>query len=379
MYKSKNILFLLHLPPPIHGSSKVGMQIKESALINKTFECSYINLLASKNIAESGKVNLRKIIGFIFTFVKVFGSLLTKRPQLCYLSITSTGAAFYKDLLLVTLLKVFRIKLIYHLHNKGVSLHQHKTINRICYRFVYRNADVILLSKRLYSDIQQFVQEYRVHICPNGIKDEGRIATRQELRTKNAVQIMFLSNLIESKGVFILLEACALLKNKEIPFECIYIGGEGDITALNLDKEINKLGLRDHVNYQGKKHGEEKGKAFLEADIFAFPTYYTKECFPLVLLEAMSYSLPVISTFEGGIPDLIEDGVTGFLVQQRDTVALSEKLELLIQNPELRLQMGAAGRTKYEKEFTLEIFENRMVEILNQVIEKNNYDLASQN
>ena len=78
----------------------------------------------------------------------------------------------------------------------------------------------------------------------------------------------------------------------------------------------------------------------------------------------MQHSLPVVSTFEGAIPDVVEDGVTGFLVPQKDPVALAEKLEILIRNPEMRNQMGEAGRAKYEREFTLERFERRMVEIL---------------
>jgi glycosyltransferase involved in cell wall biosynthesis len=86
---------------------------------------------------------------------------------------------------------------------------------------------------------------------------------------------------------------------------------------------------------------------------------------PLVLLEAMQHSLPVVSTFEGAIPDVVEDGVTGFLVLQRDAIALAEKIELLIKNPELRTSMGIAGRKRYENNFTISIFENRLKEILN--------------
>jgi len=97
----------------------------------------------------------------------------------------------------------------------------------------------------------------------------------------------------------------------------------------------------------------------------------------LVLLEAMQFSLPVVSTFEGGIPDVVENGVTGFLVPQKDVEALAEKLELLIRNPELRKQMGEAGRKRYQEKFTLEKFENTLKDIIEQIIEKNkiNYPL----
>ena len=95
-----------------------------------------------------------------------------------------------------------------------------------------------------------------------------------------------------------------------------------------------------------------------------FPTFYHNECFPLVLLEAMEHGLPCISTTEGGIPGIVDDGKTGFLVPKHDAVALADKIEMFIRDTDLRHKMGSAGREKFEREFTLEVFEKRMVEIL---------------
>jgi glycosyltransferase involved in cell wall biosynthesis len=189
-------------------------------------------------------------------------------------------------------------------------------------------------------------------------KDQQPIAKDQQ----PIANILFLSNLIESKGVWVLIVACARLKRFKTAFKLVIIGGEGEISESRLNERIEQLGLSEVVSYRGKQYGEEKQQAFAEADIFAFPTWH--DCFPLVLPEAMSWSLPVVSTFEGGIPDVVEDGVTGFLVPQRDVAALAAKLETLIGNPALRQQMGAAGRERYEREFTLVRFEERMVEIL---------------
>jgi glycosyltransferase involved in cell wall biosynthesis len=123
--------------------------------------------------------------------------------------------------------------------------------------------------------------------------------------------------------------------------------------------------LSGQVHYVGKKYGTDKEAIFSKADIFAFPTYY--ETFGLVNLEAMQFCLPIVSTFEGGIPDVVNDGKTGFLVPQKDAKALADKLERLIKNPALRKQMGKAGREKYEKEFTLNAFEKRLKEILTKI------------
>lgn len=374
------ILFLLHIPPPIHGSSVVGLFIKKSNRINNEFKCRYINLLASTNVNESGVVNLKKVLNFLVTWFKVFISLIKSRPALCYFAITITGVAFFKDLLLVALLKGFRINRIYHLHNKGVHFHSNKNIYRLCYNYVFKNSEVVLLSKRLYPEIQPFVPESKVYICPNGIADEvlkTRLSvsgqepwqlSREQIQGSNkTVHILFLSNLFESKGVYILLEACKRLKDNNLNFHCTFIGSEGDVNERQFEHKLQYLNLSDSVSYAGKKYGLDKEAAYINADIFAFPTFYNNECFPLVLIEAMQHSLPIVTTFEGGIPDMVEDGVTGFLVGQKDVDHLAKKLEVLIQDSNLRHQMGVAGRKKYEQEYSLEIFENNLTGILKQV------------
>ena len=356
MKKKPRILFLLHLPPPVHGSSVVGLSIKESSTLNENIKGYYINLLASQSLDESGFVNIKKLLGFVIILIKVFFLIIKKRPQICYFALTISGAAFYRDLLLVVLIKFFRIKIIYHLHNKGVSTYEHKTFNRILYRFVFKNTEVILLSNLLYPDVQAFVPRHKVHICPNGTPEQNKnfdstfINESNSSDHKKTVQILFFSNLIKSKGVYILLDACALLKKKGIQFECVFIGGEGDINATLLNKYIKDLDLCQHVCYLGEKFGIEKNKAFESTDIFVFPTYF--ETFGLVNIEAMQYSKPVISTYEGGIPDIIENNITGFLIPQQNCEILAEKLEILIKDPILRNKMGTAGRKRYEERFT---------------------------
>lgn len=364
MNSKKNILFILHNPPPVHGSSIVGQYIKNSTLINDAFECRYINLLVSRSITETGKTSVLKVFRFAAVWFRLLSEILKNRPDLCYLALTATGAAFYKDVMLVVLLRIFHIKRVYHLHNKGVSQNQDKGINKVLYRFVFKDADVILLSRYLYKDIETFVPESRIYICPNGIKNTSTNAKPVAVRKDYPVRILFLSNLIETKGVFILLDACSVLQNKGVDFVCNFVGAEGDLNVAQFNEKVIQNNLSDKVNYLGKKYGQDKQEIFSKSEIFSFPTYYSNECFPLVLLEAMSEGLPIVSTYEGGIPDIVEEGVNGFLVPQQNVVALADKLETLICNSELRFKMGNANKFKFETQFKLEIFEQRITEIL---------------
>ena len=179
------------------------------------------------------------------------------------------------------------------------------------------------------------------------------------------VNLLFLSNLIPSKGVYVLLDACRILKERGLDFQCNFVGGETkEIDRARFEAEVQKRGLEGMVRYEGPKYGEEKEEYWRSSDVFVFPTYYFNECFPLVILEAMQHGLPVVSTTEGAVPDMVADGVNGFVCERKDVSGLAGALERLITDASLRMRMGEVGRKRYEEEFTLERFEERFAECL---------------
>lgn len=361
--KKNNILCILHFPPPIHGSSVVGKQIKDSKKINEKFIIDYINLGTSDTVDSIGSFNLKKIITYLKILFSVFRKNLFNNYDLVYIAPTVSSGGFYKDFIVVFLVKLLhKKKIVFHQHNKGVSLRKDNKLIHKMYSFFYKNTYVILLSELLFKDISEFVPKKNVFICPNGISP---INFKQEIKEKNndTSKILFLSNLIESKGVYVLLDACKLLKDKGLSFKCYFVGGEGDITKEEFETKIEKYNLNNNVFYLGKKYKEEKHNIFSESDIFVFPTFYHNECFPLVCLEAMQYSLPVISTNEGGIPDIIDNGVNGFIIPKNDVEELSHKIEKLITNRELSKEFGEKGYKKFIQKYTVEEFEERLYNI----------------
>lgn len=366
--KNKKILFLLHLPPPVHGSSIVGQKIKNSELINNSFQASYINLLISRSVDESGKTKISKLIRFLTSWFQLLFKLIWERPDLCYFALTTTGNGFYKDVALIFVLKLCKTKTVFHLHNKGIGKNESKGMNSDLYRYVFNKSRVILLSNYLYDDVKSFVSRNQVYICSNGVENLITSDIAKLDKVINPIKILFLSNLIKSKGVLVLIEACRILQQKGSNFSCDFVGGEGDVSSHQLRIEIEKTGVAERVFYLGEKHGLDKDKAYRSADIFVLPT--TNDCFPLVLLEAMQYELPIVTTSEGGIRDIVLDNVTGFIVDQNDPIDLANKLELLIENESMRIEMGRAGRSKYEKEFTLHAFESKLQTILEDILLK---------
>jgi glycosyltransferase involved in cell wall biosynthesis len=122
---------------------------------------------------------------------------------------------------------------------------------------------------------------------------------------------------------------------------------------------INEKGLADRVRFLGILIGPAKWRAFQEADIFCFPTFFASESFGLVAVEAMSFSLPVVATAWRGVADVVTEDV-GIIVPIRDPVAISASLSTLIHDPERRTKMGQAGRRRYLQLFTMQQFRRKL-------------------
>jgi glycosyltransferase involved in cell wall biosynthesis len=183
-----------------------------------------------------------------------------------------------------------------------------------------------------------------------------------------AFTILFLSNMMEEKGVWTLVDACSTLSRQGLLFECHFVGRWSDISESMFANRINQLNLNSNVFAHGAKYGPEKDSYWDNTDLFVFPTYYHNECFPLVLLEAMQHRVPCISTNEGGIQDIIDDGKTGYIIDKKDSAELARYIAFFIENPGLCKQMGEAGRKKFEEQFSLSCFENNLSDIFQQII-----------
>ena len=230
---------------------------------------------------------------------------------------------------------------------------------------VYRNTKVILLSWHLYSDIAKVVKKEQVIICPNGIPEITNDEQSIE-RCNKETQLLFLSNLIPSKGVYVLLDACKILKDRDYKFMCNFIGGESKhITKEIFEKAINERGLNEYIKYNGAKYGNEKIAYFTQTNIFVQPTF--DDCFPLTLLEAMQHKLPIITTNIGAISDIVKNGENGYIVSPKDSLSLANAIEKLITNKDLQIEMGEYSYKLYKENFTLKKFNNNIATILKDI------------
>jgi len=168
--------------------------------------------------------------------------------------------------------------------------------------------------------------------------------------------ILAVGQLVERKGFRYLLKACQILKQRGIIFSCNIVGDGEEMDLLR--EKIEEYGIDKLVNLLGREPQERVRKLLQEASIFTLPSIVTdfggREGIPVALMEAMAMKLPVVSTRTVGIPELIENGKEGILVEERNAEELSSALEFLLKNPQTRNQMGIRGRNKVSKDFNLD-------------------------
>ncbi|MEO1375905.1 MAG: glycosyltransferase [Cyanobacteria bacterium J06635_10] len=189
--------------------------------------------------------------------------------------------------------------------------------------------------------------------------------TPRKLRVDGVVEIVTVARLTEKKGVEYAIRAVAKLA-KIKPLLNYTIVGDGPLKE-SLQQLIHQLGVNNIVTLVGWKHQQEVIEIIKNSDIMLAPSVTSqngdREGIPVAFMETMAMGLPIISTIHSGIPELIENGVSGFLVPERDVDALAEKLNYLVENPDICNKMGAAGRAFVEEHYNVDKLNDKLVEI----------------
>lgn len=179
-------------------------------------------------------------------------------------------------------------------------------------------------------------------------------------------QILSVGRLIEKKGHRYLIEACALLRDRGVDFAGTIIG-DGPLRE-SLQAQIESLALGDRIRLTGALPFEEVRALFRCADVFALSCSPEADGgmdnFPTVIIEAMLHGVPVISTRLAGVPEMVEEKVTGVLLEESDSSALAEALETLINDRERSRAMGAAGYQRVSERFSVAVTSQELLDLI---------------
>ena len=152
----------------------------------------------------------------------------------------------------------------------------------------------------------------------------------------------------------------------QINFYLRIVGKPFNIDSDKINSLLEKYNISENITFPGPKYGSDKHDEFCNADIFVFPSL--NDTFPLVLIEAMKYCLPIVGSIEGAIPEIIDDGITGYTVPKYDCELVADKLEILINNDSVRTEMGVKANLKFKKKYTMREFEKNLSQTLNDIV-----------
>ncbi|NOX99639.1 MAG: glycosyltransferase family 4 protein, partial [Verrucomicrobia bacterium] len=191
------------------------------------------------------------------------------------------------------------------------------------------------------------------------------------ISSEGPLKIITIGRLIEFKGFHHLIEACAKLGEAGVGYECCIIGeGPWRERLVDLAKE---LGVDDHIEFAGVQTQEEVKRRLQASDVFALPCIVdskgASDILPTVITESMACCLPIVSTQLVGVPEMVDDGETGILVEPGDADAFAEALKRLAGDRDLARSMGKAGREKALKVFELEITSGELAEKFEKALE----------
>jgi glycosyltransferase involved in cell wall biosynthesis len=327
------MLNVLHISPGIYVKGGIGTVLQNYLATDLPRICRLYFVSSHKDGSKYCK--------YYFAFAGLLSTLrilLREKIDIVHIHCGDTTSTCRKYFYF-RIAQIFKKKIILHLH-ASLFLKQFKEIGpfwRLRLRRFFEESNlVICLSKSWFDDIGLIFPGTKRIVVPNGIILPD---LNSHSNCSGEITITFLGIIGHRKGVFDLLKAFKDLTDEGLPIS-LKIGGNGEVSRLN--RAIHALGLEGRVEYLGWITGEDKDSLLRKTDIYVLPSY--GEGMPMSILEAMSYGIPILSTYVGGISELVEDGRSGFLIKPGDIDALRSNLRLLAEDRGLRRDLGIAAR-----------------------------------
>ncbi|MEA5465665.1 glycosyltransferase [Leptothoe sp. PORK10 BA2] len=230
--------------------------------------------------------------------------------------------------------------------------------------------------------IQMGCDEHKLFVHRMGI-DLRKFAasTAYKHKSKEIIRLVSVSRLVEKKGLEYAIRAIAkILKDRKIANIEYNIIGDGDLRD-KLQQLITDLNLSDCIILHGQKKSNDVVALLNRSHVLLAPSVTSKdgdmEGIPVVLMEAMAMELPVISTYHSGIPELVDDGISGFLVPERDIDNLADRICYLMDHPDESEEMGKAGKLKIVRDYNLEQLNERLEKLYQKILFEPSFELAT--
>jgi glycosyltransferase involved in cell wall biosynthesis len=356
-----SILLVGQTPPPYHGQAIAMQQLFDQRW--EGIKVRSLRMAYSHSESEVGRFRIRKIFHLISLIIKSWFILIKDRPCCLYYPPASPNRIpVIRDVLFLLLVRPLAKDTIFHYHAGGLPEYV-KSLNfplRFLSSLAFSNATlgIEISESQMHKDIFFPVKK---RICISNGLDVPVVEQKSNEQENDKKRILFIAGLRSSKGVMDIIGTAEKLRELGADFVFDVAGAwQEEETRRDFETELSSLNLNDHVILHGRVTGEEKWELYRQAYAFFFPSFYESENFPLVLIEAMAFGLPIVATNWRGIPELVVEDKTGKLCDVGSCEQFSSALNELLNNENRHKEMATLARSRYEKRYTHTAFISAM-------------------
>jgi glycosyltransferase involved in cell wall biosynthesis len=354
----QRVLLIGPLPNPVTGLS-IANELALNTFRPQSKPPLFINT-SPKHFSETlGSFSLINVAHFALHYLKMYKVFFAKKV---YYTPGQTFFGVLKYAPFILFSKVMGKEIIVHIHGNYIAKQydQLNGLRKIIFRkLLSLSHKGIVLSKTLQHNLSPFIAKENIFVLSNFYNNQ---LTKQLVdKSYSKINICYLSNLMEEKGIFFLLDALEELNAKGISFNATIAG--------HIEQSQKKMLLRrmDRIKgltYKGVIRGEGKKKLLQQSNVFVLPTFYKMEGLPISIIEAMATGNVIITTEHGAIPDLVTENENGFLIKKKSADAIVEKLLFIAKNPTKAIEISKNNTLKAKKSFTSENFSEKLLKII---------------
>lgn len=309
------------------------------------------------------------LILLIGSYWRIFKSILKKDSEIYVLNTSLDRLGIVRDGVLAVVLTITGRKFIVFFHGWHPSaerqIDRFGLLRRLFRKTFCAGDHIIVLSEEYEQKLRTWGYEKGVSCETTAVDDallEGFDPEQRSFDCERPLHVFYIGNIITDKGVFEILDACRVVAKKGEPRVRFTIAGDG--VKLHELKRRAQDGRLD-IDFPGYTVGSAKRRLFEKADLFVFPSYH--EGMPTVVLEAMAFGLPVLTTRVGGVPGFFEEGKMGYFIKMHSGKDIAEKIEMLSRDRELMNAMSKYNCEYARRRFYASVVAQRLVGIIEDV------------
>jgi glycosyltransferase involved in cell wall biosynthesis len=328
---------------------------------------THVNLLMHSSLAQDFEVvhfqvgsegrdesPIGRLLRLVFSPLLLAATIIFRHASIVHINTSLNTRAYWRDLMYLAVAKALGARVLYQVHG-GELPQRFFAKSALLTAFLHRTLMVpdlvVVLAQCELEAYREFVPAQHVVVLPNGI-DCGTYSPLPLVRSnpEQPLHLLYVGRLARDKGLYEILQGVRLAHELGVDTRLI-IAGHGAEEA-RLRRYAQALGIAPRVCFIGPVFGADKVKLMSGSDVLLLPSY--SEGLPYALLEAMAAGLPVIATPVGAIPDVMSDGIHGFIVPRRDGKAIAEALAVLAGDRERISWMSRACKRRIRAAFSIE-------------------------